>query len=494
MARRSKGRVPPIVLDRRRDAPLFRQIENGLREVILSGRLPAGNRLPSSRVLAATLDVSRTTVLLAFDRLVAAGLLESIPGGGTYVVDDPPLRLDETPEGESVPPSRPLSSRGAAMLEETVGTPEAGVPPRPFSLEPRIADFPFDVWAACQNSARRTLREGEVVPDAAGHPRLRAAAADFLRLVRAVPAHQDRLVVVGSLREALHLLGTLLVDPGDTFWHADPGHTGHRSVLEAVGARPVAIGMDEDGIDVEEVRRLAPDAALGVLSPGGEFPLARRTRRARRAELLDWAREADAYILEDDRDPAAFLCGRASPTLAAQDPDGRVIYVAALTEILAPAIRIGFMVLPADLVAPVLDLRRKEQLRGVLEGPPPVLDQVALADFLVQGHLERIVRGRGPAYRERHGRLLELLREMSSETCRIDPADELSYVVAWLPEGTDDVAVSRRLSTHGVDTVPVSVLYAGASARPGLVLGSASFASDDIESGVRRLAEGLRSA
>lgn len=488
MARSARGLIPPLDLDLKGRTPLFRQIESAFREAIVGGRMPPGARIPSTRTLAASLGVSRTTVMLAFDHLLAAGYLDSIPGGGTYVSAEPPLA--ENAAGETG--NRRPASRLSARMQELANVPEWPSDPnlasRPFSLAlASAADFPYEAWARCVGDARRALEGGAGGGTPGGHERLREAAAAFLRVTRGVVCDPLQVVVVGSLQEALHLVGVSLMDPGDVFWHADPGHAAHRSILERLGGRPVAVGVNEDGIDVEEGKRSAPDARLVALSPSGEFPLGRRTSRGRRAALLDWVGDADAYVVEDDWDPASFLFGRPSPTMAGQDPDGRVVYVAGLARMLSPAIRAALMVLPEHLVEPVLQVRRREQMRGILAGQPPLLDQLALAEFFEGGYLERVARRWAPTHRARHGWLADHLRDALPEGHRFDPADEFSYGVVWLPDGSDDIAVARRMVEAGVSTLPVSPFYAGPTVRPGLVMGSAAFEVEDMEQPLERM-------
>lgn len=493
MARSARGLIPPLDLDLEGRTPLFRQIESGFRDAIIGGRMPPGARIPSTRTLAAALGVSRTTVMLAFDHLLAAGYLDSKPGGGTYVAAEPPLsELDPDALEERKPATR-LSHRAQDLLDVPEWPSDANLISRPFSLGlASAADFPYEAWARCIGDARRALEGGAGGATPGGHERLRQAAAAFLRVTRGVVCDPLQVVVVGSLQEALHLVGTTLMDPGDFFWHADPGHSAHRWVLERLGGRPVAVGVDADGIDVDAGRRASPDARLVALSPSGEFPLARRTVRARRMALLDWAREVDAYVVEDDWDPASFLFGRPSPTMAGQDPDGRVVYVAGLGRMLSPAIRVALMVLPEHLVDPVLQVRRRHQMRGILEGQPPLLDQLALAEFFEGGYLERVARRWAPTHRERHKWLVDRLREDLPDGLQFDPADEFSYAVVWLPEGSDDIEVARRVVDAGVATLPVSPFYAGDTMRPGIVIGSSAFEVETMKEPFDRMIEVLR--
>lgn len=489
MARSSRGLMPPLELNRSSRAPLFRQIERGLREAILSGRLPAGTRIPSTRSLAVSFDVSRTTVLLAFDQLLARGLLEATPGGGTYVVDQLPQEVTSRDPDGAVAPTRPASTRGAALLDAPALPTDANSETRTFALALSAArDFPLDAWARAQAEGRRALAQGSgegLGP--AGHLRLRTAVARLLRIARGVVCDPDQVVVVSGVQEALYLVGTLLLDPGEAFWHGDPGHRGHRSVLEVVGGRPVAVPHDEHGFDVDFGRRHAPDARMAVLSPLGAFPVGLATAPARRTALLEWAREADAFVFEDDWDPASYLFQPAAPALASQDPDGRVIYTAGLSRAFSTVVRMTFLVLPKALAPSVISVRRRQQLLGLIEGQPPLLDQLTIADFLEGGHLEAMAGQRAERSRARHTALMEALRAGLGPDASLGTGDGMTYGVVWLPEGTDDRALAGRLAGEGLESLPATALWAEGAGRPGLVLGSAAFPEETIRNDIRRL-------
>lgn len=496
MARRS--RAPQLALPALDPAagagrPLFRQLYFAIREAILAGRLAPGARLPASRVLAADLGLSRNTVLAAFDQLLAEGYIEGRAGAGSFVARTLPEELltigagpapaGETVPGRPAPGGRRLSRRGRALAGR--GGPHAD-PPRPFAPGlPELTRFPFEAWARLiARRWRRPPRDFLVGGDPAGYPPLRRAIAAHLGAARAVACEPDQVIVVSGAQQALDLAARALLDPGDPVWVEEPGYPGLWGALEAAGAALRPVPVDGEGAVVAR----APGARLAVVSPSHQYPLGVTMSLGRRLELLEWARRTDAFVLEDDYDSEYRYRGRPLAALQGLDEEGRVIYVGTMSKVMFPGLRLGYMVVPADLV----DAFRR--VRALVDSHPSSVAQAALADFIAEGQLAAHIRRMRGLYAERQEALLAALGARLGGALEAAPDDAGMHLVGRLPAGADDAAISLRAAALGVTAPALSRYYRGRPDRRGLLLGYAGVPATEIAAGVARLAQAFEAA
>jgi len=454
---------------RERGAPPLRtQLELQLRDAIGAGRLAAGVKLPSSRALAAELGVSRGVVVDAYAQLAAEGYLDVRRGAAPSVATLP----ERSRRRAAAPPAR----------ARRADAPNAAIAPR-LDLRPGTPDlalFPRRAWAAAQRRALREIADADLgYPDPAGHPRLRAALAEYLGRVRGVDADPERIVVCGGVAQVLSLTALVLRAKGATrLAVGDPAHRASRGQLEHHGLDVVPIAVDDDGIDVDAVVAAAPDAVL--LSPAHHFPGGAVLSAPRRAALANWARATGALIVEDDYD-AEYRYDRA-PLGAVQGlaPE-HTIHAHSVSKTLAPGLRLGWAVLPRPLVEPL----KREKLwadMGV-----PVLEQLTLASFLEHGELDRHLRATRPIYRRRRDALLQALPEL-----RASGAAAGLHVLVWLPPGSDEAAIQAVAARRGV---AVDTLGPHATdAPPALLLGYARLAEPGLTEAARRLREAIAEA
>lgn len=354
----ASGSVPPVIsVDRSSAAPLHRQLYEGLREAILSGRLSAGALLPSTRELAAGLGVSRNTATSAYAQLLAEGYLEGRVGSGTYVARSLPddlLRARSGPGGEpgGAGAEVALSRRGRLLAATPTTTARDAGPARAFRPGiPALDAFPFGLWRRLESRFWRRPPPGLLgYGDPAGYGPLRAGISAYLRAARAVRCSPEQVIVVSGSQQALDLAARVLLDPGDAAWVEEPGYAGARAALLGAGARLVPVPVDEEGLDVAAGARLGPDARLVHVTPSHQYPLGATMSLARRLELLGWARRSGAWVLEDDYDSEYRYAGRPLEALQGLDAEGRVIYVGTFSKVLFPSLRLGYLVLPPDLV------------------------------------------------------------------------------------------------------------------------------------------------
>jgi GntR family transcriptional regulator / MocR family aminotransferase len=493
--RRAVVTIGTIGLERASSLPLYRQLYEGLREAILSGRLRPGARLPSTRVLAGDLETSRNTVLAAFGQLLAEGYLEGRVGAGTTVARTlPETLLRARPEVPGLGrPGRPprLSRRGALLAGTRAALARGASTAHPFRAGlPGLDAFPFDLWTRLiARRWRRVPRQLLDYGDPAGYAPLREVIAAYLGEARAVRCEATQVIVVTGAQQALDLAARVLLDPGDTAWVEDPGYQGVRGALIAAGIRLAPIPVDGEGLDVQRAARRAPGARLVYVTPSHQYPLGVTMSLNRRLALLEWASASGAWILEDDYDSEYRYAGRPLAALQGLDTAGRVIYAGTFSKVLFPALRLGYLVVPPELVDPFV------AARALTDRHSPSVPQAALADFIEGGHFARHVRRTRGLYAERQAALVRAARRTLGELLEVAPAEAGMHLVGWLPDGVDDCVAARAGLVHEVEATPLSayrVRPAQRGERGGLILGYAAYAPREIDDACTRLAAALR--
>lgn len=457
---------------------------------MLGGRLRAGTRLPSTRTLAQELGLSRTTVMNAFDQLFSEGCLEGKVGSGTYVVyglngrhlgrqpgKKPTLRIARR--------EHLLSKRGKAMAGSQASYPGWVSSTESFAFQlnvPAFAEFPFRVW---ERLLARRWRQP--LPDlfCQRHVRdylpLQKALAEYLRATRGAHCEPEQVIITTGSQQALDLIA----HPGGAVWIEEPAYLGARNALLAAGARLVPVPVDCEGMNVQAGLRRCPTARLAYVSPSHQYPLGVTLSLARRLQLLDWARRANSWIVEDDYDSEYRYVGWPLAALQGLDRHQRVIYLGTLSKVLLPAIRLGYMIVPRDLVEALVATR-------LLAGRMPTIEQAVLADFIIEGHFARHIRRMRNLYAERQAALVRAIERDLSGTLQVHPAEGGMHLVAWLSPGVDDRLASHLASARGIGCPPLSLYYLGQPERGGLVLGYGACNLRVVEDGTRRLAEALR--
>lgn len=479
-----RPRPPALLLslDRRADAPLYRQIYQGLQSAIADGRLAPAAALPSSRVLSEELGVSRNTVVLALDQLVAEGYVEGTARSGTRV-KAVPVRASRVARSRG--PG--LSARGRALA--TIPLPaltRRTSPPVPFRAgTPALDEFPSSLWARI--TARQWRRQpGLDYADPGGHQPLREAIADYVQAARGARCSSHQVIVTSGSQQGVDLAARVLLDPGDPVWMEDPGYLGASAALAAAGGRLVPVPVDAEGLSVDEGERLAPAARMAYVSPSHQFPLGVTMSAGRRFALLQWAARAGAWVLEDDYDSEFRYDAGPLASLQGLDEDGRVIYVGTFSKTMFPAIRLGYLIVPPDLV----DAFRAA--RAVSDRQSPTVDQAVLAEFLAAGHFARHVRRMRRLYAGRQAVLVESVRRVLGDRLEVHPSGAGMHLVGWLPPGVQDEEVSALAAANGVEASPLSRYGLVRPRRGGLLLGWAGYPDEAIREGVERLAAVLR--
>jgi GntR family transcriptional regulator / MocR family aminotransferase len=519
---RAGGTLPVVRIDATSPAPLYEQLYSGIRERIVSGHLPPGARLASTRALASDLGLSRFTVVTAINQLTSEGYLKSSARGGTFVAQDLPERtmrvsrgaanedprstspIDATPNAGAAPV---LSARGRALGGVIITGPRSEIgEPRPFRpRRPPLDTFPFALWARLVrrqwHAFRHTLLD---YGEPAGYRPLREAVAAHLQGTRGVQCAAERVVITSGAQQAFDLLFRLLLDPGDAAWIEEPGYLDVRGALVAAGARLVPVPVDAEGIDVAKGRELAPSARLAYVSPSHQYPTGATLSNARRVALLEWAEEANAWIVEDDYDSYFRYRGRPLPALQRLDADRhplipnvqderRIAYVGTFSKTMFPSLRLGYCVVPERLVDAVANAR------AVADRNSPLADQAALTMFITDGHYDRHLRRVRATCVERYEAMVHHVDRELGRSVTVAPATAGTHVLGTLDVSRDksSAAVGRVVNEAAADGMVVFPLSRYCLAPPredALVLGYGGLTPPLIASGVRRLARAMERA
>ncbi len=494
MPKRSTA-VPPwtFYLDRVSPVPYYRQLYEGLREAVLSGRLAPGACLPSTRELASELGLSRATVITAYRQLLAEGYLEGRVGSGSYVASKLPddllraRRQREQPYHESARQGRILSRRGESLAAVPMislrgeGEPQAFQP-----WVPALDEFPWRVWSRLlAQRYRHPRRELLNYGPPAGHWALRRAIAEHLGASRAVRCEPEQVIVVSGSQQALDLTARVLLNPGDAAWVEDPGYAGTNGALVGAGARVVPVPVGREGPDIALAWDLCPNARLACVTPSHQYPLGITMSLRRRLELLEWAAREGAWVLENDYDSEYRYAGRPIAALQGLDTEGRVIYAGTFSKVLFPSLRLGYLVVPLDLVDAFV------AARAFVDRGSSLIEQAVLADFLIDGHFSSHLRRMRLVYAGRQEALVEAARRELAGLLEVHSNDSGMHLVGWLPESVDGDTASRRAAQYGV-VAPSIALYSLLPSSPqGLVLGYAAVNEEQIAEGVQRLGRAL---
>lgn len=470
---------------------LWRWLYEEIRAAVLDGRLRRGARVPATRALAQRYRVSRGTVVAAFEQLTAEGYFHGRVGDGTYVsVRLPedftsPATLTRTPASSRGPLVR-LSRLAARLMPAPSGETAA---PRPFRPEPAIDSFPAEVWTRI--AARRLRRASRTLladSDPRGYRPLREAVAEYLGSARGVRCSLDQVIIVAGIQHGLDLALRVLVDPGETVCLEDPCHPIVSAMFRALPAKLLPVAVDDQGLDVEAGRRRCRRPRLIYVTPAHQFPLGPMMPADRRLALLEWARRTGAWIFEDDYDSEYRYVGRPVPALQGFDRSQRVIFSGSFSKVLLPTLRLGYLVVPPDVV------EKFAAARFMTDRHSSVLDQAVMCDFLAEGHFGRHIRRMRELHAARGDALVRAVNSKLTGLLTLASPQAGISTVAWLGDGLHSATVAQAAATNGVEVVPLSRFVLTTPRPEGLVLGFAPYDSQQIQDGVSRLARALESS
>ncbi|MEM9217290.1 MAG: PLP-dependent aminotransferase family protein [Cyanobacteria bacterium P01_F01_bin.150] len=487
-----------ITLDRTTDIPLYQQLSDKLRQAVLSQRLKPDQKLPSSRTLATSLHVSRTTVTQSYDQLISEGYLETRHGSGTFVcaqLPDDYLQLDPIQQAQTSSSSLSQISRfGTHLLtinRLTGPEPDSEISFRPG--HPATDCFPLQIW---RRLLSRHCRHQQTPLDygakASGYLPLREAIANYLGRSRAVRCHPEQVIIINGSQQALDIIARLTIDPGDWVAVEDPGYLGARHCFQSSGAQLQPIAVDADGLNITELTQYPQMFKLLYLTPSHQFPTGVTLSLSRRLALLQWAQQTGTLILEDDYDSeyrygvgATSQGNRPIPALQGLDQHNSVIYMGTFSKILFPALRIGYLVVPSEWIPMV------SRAKWLCDRHTPTIEQYALTDFLTEGHFERHIRKMRHLYNQRRTVLVEALQQTFGPRVTILGENAGIHLMANLDLGLSDREIMERAIAAGVGLVSAQSYYLTAPKPGEFMFGYAQLEKGQIIAGIEKLHKAL---
>jgi GntR family transcriptional regulator/MocR family aminotransferase len=461
------------------NGPLYAQLTRALKAAILGGRVSAGARLPATRVLARELELSRNTVLAAYEQLHAEGFLHGKVGSGSFVATIEPSRAARTPQ--HLAPSTP-AARYAKRAREVY---DLVIPGRQhkglrYDLQYGLPLINPALTSAWRRELAHAAAHAEMdYPDPQGLRALREQICDYLARRRGIVADVDDVLVVSGTQQALYLAATVLTEPGDGVVLEDPHYQGARQVFQAHGARVEAVEVDHDGLRVDA---LPPrDTRLVVVTPSHQFPSGSVLSLARRLELIEYAARERCWIVEDDYDGEFRYDAHPLAALKSLDRHSRVIYIGSFSKTLFPSLRLGYMVMPPGLRQSFV------AAKWFCDRGCPAIEQGALARFMADGGFERHLRDAAKALKQRRNAMLAGLRRHAAGIVEVADSHAGMHLVAWL-SGIRRDQCERLLALaadRGLGLYSIAPYFLGTAAREGLLLGYASLPPADIEAAMR---------
>jgi len=475
-----------IAINRKGPKALHRQIYDAYRAAIVDGRLRPGQRIPSTRVLATEIRVSRFPILNAYAQLLAEGYFESRVGAGTVIASSLPDQLTSTKPARSAQaptPSGPRPvARYSAVLPRIVRFPwlqNWGA----FRVGQVAYDqFPLGVWSnlvarRCRSSDAQAFHYG----DQMGSMAFRETIANYLKTARSLHCEAEQVMIVAGSQQALEISARVLLDPGNRVWVERPGYHLAREVFALAGCYPVPVPVDKEGLDVAAGIKQCRKARAAFVTPSHQFPLGMTMSASRRLQLVDWAQTSGSWIIEDDYDSEFRYESLPIASLQGLDSNSRVIYIGTFSKVLFPSLRLGYIVIPSDLV------ERFQAVRRVMDLSPPRFYQEVVSDFIREGHFARHIRRMRVHYGElRKALVLSLGRELGPSVELL--GDEAGmHVAVTLQNGRCDLEIAERAARLNLSLWPLSPSYVGEASRQGFVLGFGGTRLTEIPHAVRKL-------
>ncbi|MBB3213140.1 GntR family transcriptional regulator/MocR family aminotransferase [Herbaspirillum sp. Sphag1AN] len=472
------------------------QLAQSLRNRITQGELDLQVKLPTTRELALALNISRTTVVRAYDQLYAEGYISARVGDGTYVSAPATALADSMSPAPVLRPHKSqqrLSALGERLAATEKLLPPAGEP-RAFRLGvPALDLFPASIWVRLQADFWRHAPTHHIgYSDPAGNPQLRSLLAGYLRNTRGLMCDPDQIIITAGAQQALFMCAQLLLNPGDLAAIENPGYPRVASALTLVGAQLLGIDVDSDGLMTAQLEQLQQnhDIRLTYVTPSHQYPTGVTMSLARRLELLQWAEQHQSYILEDDYDGEYRYRGAPLALLSSLDRHQRVLYTGTFSKIAFPGLRLGYIVAPPALVNPLVNLRMQYDRHS------SVADQAVMAEFIAQGHFLRHVRRMRRASRARRDALCDSWERFKPGGLNLPVIDAGLHCTIRLAAGQNEDELVAKAASAGIEVAGLSRFWlpqerASANAG-GLVLGFGAVEPSVINNAVKTLAKAWR--
>ena len=473
--------------DSNTSVPAYIALYRVLERNIIDGKLSVGAKLPASRPLSISLKVSRNTVKAAYELLQAEGYIETKRGAGSYV--SKVLVNNSKGSSNNSEPQNQAENVKLSRLFERLTAKETITPAQELGLLapaiPAISEFPWIQWQRSVNYAGRVMKH-EVESSALGSEQLRVQIASYLKIVRGVDCHKENIMIFSGSQQAIYMSLQLLINPGDSVFVENPCYFGIDGAVNALNATKIPIEIDHQGFNLK--REFYQNSKVAVVTPSRNYPLGHTMSLNRRLALLNWAKEHNSWIIEDDYDSEFRFDGPPLTCLQGLGKANRVIYAGTFSRILHPSIRIGYLVLPEVLVEP-FSLAKK-----LMHGNVPILPQLALAEFMSTGYFSSHVRKMRKLYRGRRDFLRAIIQEQLEGYLSLVESDGGMHCVYILNKNVSDIVVCNQARKQGLGVMALSPYYSGDNKRNGLVIGFAGYNESEQLRAVGLLAKIMRNA
>jgi GntR family transcriptional regulator/MocR family aminotransferase len=486
MKRVASGILPLIAINRESARAFHMQIYDAYRTAIVDGSLRPGQRVPSTRVLALEIGVSRFPAVNAYAQLLAEGYFESRIGAGTVVSRSLPEQLTSSPPAKKQIPTnrselRPVSRRSSVLPHFRVESWRNGW--GAFGVgQVAVDQFPHQVWSSLMARHYRSKDPKSFhYGDYLGSGTLRQAIAGYLRTARSVHCDAAQIMIVSGSQQALEITARVLLDPGDRVWIEEPNYSLARIVFAMAGCRIVPVPVDGEGLDVSAGVKLCRKAHAAFVTPSHQFPLGVCMSASRRFQLLEWARDKGSWIIEDDYDSEYRYDSLPIASLQGLDASRRVIYIGTFSKVLFPSLRLGYIVIPSDLLDRFMSVRR------AMDICPPHFYQEVVANFMREGHFARHLRRMRTLYRDRRSALVDSIRQELGPKFEVLGGEAGMHLAMIMPDRNHDLEISERAARQHLWLWPLSPCYAGEASRSGFILGFGSTAIEEIPRAVHKL-------
>ena len=474
-----------VTVDHASSVPLYRQIYQGLRDSIENGRLTPNTKLPSSRDLSKIWGVSRNTLRNAFDQLIAEGYLEAIVGRGTFVAARP-LQTNTPPTQMLKERIRPISEIGRILEPLGQSLHQRSLPSAlAFAIgAPGLDLFPYKTWNRIMNRCLSRSKQGSTPIN--GSTKLREAIASYLTSARGLRCSPEQIDIVPGAVSGILVATLALLGPGDEVWMEEPGYINVSGIIRYRGAKIIPVPVDDDGLHVQTGIDRAPNARMAYVTPSHQYPLGVTMSLARRHQLLAWAASNNAWIFEDDYDSVFRYDDPPLPALQGLDTQKRVLYFGTLSKVLLPGLRLGYVVLPPDLVDVYTGVKMPMSLYS------STIVQEAVAEFMLGGYFVRHIRRMNKHYLARRDALMTAVQQHLAGVLALGPVTCGMHTVGFLADGYDEATVVRQAREVGMAVAPLSQSYFTTPKRAGLAIGFANVPAEAIDNYIATLAKAIK--
>ncbi|MCL5030410.1 MAG: PLP-dependent aminotransferase family protein [Bacteroidetes bacterium] len=476
------------------DVPLYKQLYTLLREAILTGRFKGGQKLPGTRTFSNELNISRNTVVQAFEQLIIEGYLTGKIGAGTFITNDIPDKIFDSRKTQPSTKNK-IKSTNFNIGKKNVHSNlihrnifEDKIIPFQNGL-PSLEDFPFSTWLKIIN------RNGTYLPylqfgykDSTGYKPLKDAVANYLQTYRAVNCTAEQIVIINGSQQGLDLISRVMLKEKKNVLLEDPGYFGTRASVLSAKVNIFPVPVDEDGINIDYAIKNYPKSDFIYTTPSHQFPLGTTLSISRRLKLLEYAKKNNAWIIEDDYDSEFRYNGSPLPSLQGMDKFNRILYIGTFSKVLFPGLRLGYLVLPSvEMVEPFA------VAKSIADRQSPIFDQIVLSKFIEEGHFTKHIRKMRMLYKERQDFLIDEIKKEIGNLLKVNPSNAGMHIVAWLPEKYNDKKVSSLAKENNLIVYPLSEYKLRFNQKPALVIGYTGFNKNKLKAGVFRLKKILTS-